>query len=454
MNDEITTIPQASKNFSSNLLGSKGLGLVLYAILSRQYAWEVFLGKVRLKDLLESKQTKVDLWDPKKRGAPKSNGYQRIINPRKANYFGDYLYDQENFSPSALYINIRDNQAKSVNDELEEVYPQASLWKISIPSNVTMWVVDGQHRLSGLENILAWNNDPNIELPLILTVGLTREQEMYQFITINKARGAILTQLSERLLADAARKTPELKAWLQARSNVAVKQTNLGFIERATEVLDIMEGNQNGQWFQRIGMPNETREDRAKDQKVVGVSSKSFIDSLKPLMRLDIKNAPLGFPSADVIAGHLTNVWNGIKLVSPEMFEKNNVCNYAIQQTIGTFAIHFTLNKLYADVLNYKKLIDLTPKEWAKIFDVKALASKEWIRDSTTGKMGTYLSYGTNMKSFDLISNDIIHQINRNKENDTWKKLKMTPGERKQADDAKKGKKRGNPLAHGLHANK
>ena len=119
------------------------------------------------------------------------------------------------------------------------------------------------------------------------------------------------------------------------------------------------------------------------------------------------------------------------------MFNPKEICNYAIQQTIGTFAVHWTLRHLFDNVVDHKDLLGLRSKDWKSIFDVKAMDAKNWNRFEPKAKSGQewnggkWLGFGTNMKSFDIISKSIFDDIDgKGKTNQPWRDLRIQPADR------------------------
>ena len=150
------------KQISNANAQKKLLPLHVYAIKGLQNKRELYLGNVRLKDFIENANYDTDVWGEKR--SPSSRGYQRDPSSRKAAEFGTFMATHDsNFTPSTLYLNIRDTDMDYVKKTI--VNDAANLYKITISERAKIWVVDGQHRLKGLREGLDYANDPDIELP-------------------------------------------------------------------------------------------------------------------------------------------------------------------------------------------------------------------------------------------------------------------------------------------------
>ena len=410
-----TPIFGLGKDISNPSLKKRILSLIFYGIQGWQNEQEIFVGKVRLKDFLENANWKADTWDNLKKGS--SNGYQRNVQTRRADDFGRYMAKHEkNFTPSALYLNIRDVDMGDVTTSKAPGAPENSgLYKITVDKKAKIYVVDGQHRVEGLRSIGNYSDDPNIELPVVLTIGLSKAEEMIQFVTINKARASVKTDLAERDLADFVARDRKFGASLLQRDNVAVK--DLDFIRNAVSVLDGLYESPGSPWHYRILMPN------TKKSQLTNVSSATFVDSLEPLMKENIgksmkkPQAPLAAVDEVNIIKHLNAVWKGIKDVNPKMFEKQNACKYVIQHTIGTMVIHLVLHRMHINGKT-EKLRKATAEDYRKLFSISAIkTSKDW--DKEFGDFGgQYTRMGTNKKSFNYITSLIWKEI---KNTQLWK---------------------------------
>jgi DGQHR domain-containing protein len=400
------------KEFSTATAMTKLMPLTLYAIASVQNEQQIFVGKIRAKEFLENANWKADQWDPeKKKSSGSGGGYQRVYSKRKADDFGRFMTKHPlNFTPSSLYLNIRDTERDRV--KLTKVHENGELYKITIQDRTRIWVVDGQHRLEGLSRILDISDDPDIELPIMLTIGVKKSEEMFNFVTMNKARTNVKVDLAERDLADNMKKDSNFKMTLLQRDSTVFK--DIEFVEKAILVMDGVYENTSSPWYKRILMPNEKKTD------LTTVSSASFVDSLEPLMKKSFVGGKKAKPQPalanvdeEVAMKHINAVWKGIKLVNPVMFKKENACNYVIQHTIGTMAIHLVLAKMHING-DSDKLKKSTAENFKKIFSISNLKDQDlWAKGEKGSYGGKFTNYGTNKKSFSFIADILYKEIQK-----------------------------------------
>jgi len=176
------------------------MSLIITGVVFRQHQHEFLIGYARAGDLLS--QTKIDEWNPKN-----PNGYQRGVIERRAKEFGNF-FAKKGISPNAVLLNIRDVDINNIKKITENKY--------EIPEDITLWIIDGQHRLKGLE--FASNNQPellNTNIPLVImnlrsyNPDLARQQEATQLVIINKTEKGVRTDLAECLMLQAEEKVKD-----------------------------------------------------------------------------------------------------------------------------------------------------------------------------------------------------------------------------------------------------
>ena len=411
----------------TNRLTVKTTGVVV-----TQHGHKFYLTKVKIKDFMENIKFTVDEWTLSKVNRIKDQGYQRKLLDKHSGEFATFISNPLNFSPTSIYVNVRPDQKNAC--KIEE-YDNDTV-DIVFEPRILLYVVDGQHRLMGMKNMMDWTLDPDIEIPFTLTHGLTRDEELEQFITMNKTQANVKTDLAEMTVSDMASSDEEYLTQLANKGNVIYR--DIEYLQIAVKVMRKMYHNKDSVWYGRILMPNQSKEKGSS----IGVSTKSFTDSLKDLVQKHhegTKKNVLPTPLADItpvdIATHLTNFWDGLSKVNKEMFKPQNVCKYAIQQTIGTMVMHKVLLKIHRNAANSDDILELSSQKWKALLDVDKLNNPlKWDREyddkpyrkqmdiEGTGPTGGYFTrQGTNQKSFGLMANEIFGQIARDPE---WKKYK------------------------------
>lgn len=276
-----------------------------------QHGKTMYVGKISAKDL--SGRAKVDVWR-----ANNQEGYQRLPEPTRARAFMRFIAAE--VSPPAILANIRNEDAKKVtikDDHLE------------IPDDVTLWLMDGQHRFAGIEMLTqSTDKDYNIEFPIVIMLGETVYEEAKQFVLVNMSQKKVRTDLGERFIQRAVKQ--------EGRLNIQNKMMLRGieWIPTAIEVADYLVKDLHSVWYNKIKLPNEPK------GKTV-VNQKSFTDSLKPVIHPD---GQLAGKSTATIASIINQYWEAIKEKCPTPFE--NPQNFVMQKTTGVFVLHGLLERV------------------------------------------------------------------------------------------------------------
>lgn len=367
---------------------------------------QMFAGTIKLSQLVEL-NTKVDQFRAKDINTPKI-GYQRAPEPRRAKKFGDYI-SQGATSPSSIILSIRDEDSK-LHASIEE-YPSGDSdipirdtdhVKIEIDPDCTVYVVDGQHRLTGIENCDVYGKLANFSIPFTLLWGYDKFEEANQFVVINKTQKIVRTDLAERFVSMEAKRRGMTNIGNDPNQNIF---KNSEWIGSALDILDSLT-KKSKLWSNRIKLPNEPKGETT-------VSQKSFTDSLEILLT----NSLHGKKECDIV-DILDEFWMAIKQNCPQPFDTSgqyNAKDYALQQTIGVMAMHRVLNTLYKNLWKV-----LEPKHFVDLLDTDAVADPDnWDRTiehkDDDAKGGKWTLMGTNQKSFRIIEGNIMREIMKTK---------------------------------------
>lgn len=302
--------------------------------------------------------TEVDVWHP-----DHQDGYQRAVSLPRARKFSRYV-DTE-ISPPAILANIRDVDKNKIN---------YSNGQLEIPDEITLWLVDGQHRVAGLKELVdsAPDKYSDLQFPVIIMVGADVYEEAKQFVIINTSQKRVRTDLGERFILRQA-KIEGITKLLQKGIR------NLEWIPTAIQTVDQLNADDHSIWYNRIRLPNEPK-------GVTIVSQKAFSDSLKPLLKED--EIFFGKP-ATFVAPVVNRYWEAIKEVCPEPFE--NPEGYVMLKTTGVVTLHAILPKILrrignespqkSDFVNVLKKID-------RVKDTSLWESPEGEYSRMTGQKG------------------------------------------------------------------
>ncbi len=416
---------------------SESMTVTVRGITVKQHKHEYYAMKIRSKELFENANLQVDTWALKKINQGSKQGYQRELQDKHAKEFTTFINNPMNFSPTSAYVNIRpENKSKCTIKKYDK-----DTVDITFKKDVILNIVDGQHRLIGMRDEMDWTLDPEIEILLTLTYGLTKNEEIEQFITMNRLQSSVKTDLAEMAITDIVSNDEAYLTQLATKGNVIFK--DLRYLKTAIAVMRSMYKDSDSIWYKRILMPNQSKQKGG----ITGVSTKSFTESLRDLVqehsentKKNVEQSPLASSNYKVVANHLTDFWEGLSLVNKEMFKEQNVCRFAIQQTIGTMVMHKVLFKIYRNCQSRDVILNLGKLKWKALLDVSKLTSSNmWDREyddkayrkekelpprqpgeKPTG--GYFTRQGTNQKSFGLMADEIFAQITRNPE---WKNYKL-----------------------------
>lgn len=211
----------------------------------------------------------------------KDEGYQRTLSPSRVQAITRYIA-QKKAIPGAIIICL-DNAAF---DEKKG--------ELTIPTGTDVgWVIDGQHRLAGAEQAARTGID--IELPVVAFVGLSKDKQIEQFITINREAKNVPTSLYLDLLRElpGSRKPAEI-----AR-------------ERATDLATLLRRDEESPFFDRIVVTVSPRAGQ--------LSMTNFVRKISPLVYPE--RATLGIYTEQEQRAIISNFYKGLRQVFQKEFE-------------------------------------------------------------------------------------------------------------------------------------
>jgi DGQHR domain-containing protein len=305
------------------------------------------------------KNAKIDIWDP-----DTEEGYQRSLVTTRIAQTADYYDVKGGRMPNPLLVNIREEDFDDVSVEItngeggasgyEAAIANKTNWTgvgfIEFPPGLGLWVYDGQHRKAGLQRLLDRVGDAyeDFPVPLSLTLGLDRDDEMREFYEVNTNAKSVNTNLVFELLTKMSENDPEMADLL------AVGERD--WIVRGNKVAKVLE-DMDGPWRDRFQLANKRK--RKGDGVVIPLPQ--FIRSLKPVLDMPL----LKRAEPETIAELINAYWTGISQVLPEPFDGNPE-SYVIQKGQGTTALHRVLPQVIEVVrANNDKLG--SPESYAKV---------------------------------------------------------------------------------------
>ncbi len=417
------------------------MGLRIKGVFFNQHGVEFLIGYARAADIL--KQIKVDEWSPKN-----PSGYQRRVNERRAREFGHFIV-KEGIFPNAVILNIREQDKYNFRKTDDSEY--------EIADRVTLWVLDGQHRLKGLEYIGI--NHPailNIDIPVTITnlksrnPEEAREKEAAQFLIINKTHRGFRTDLAERILIEAEEKRKKYEHCqvcqhqLLEESDFSVAYHNqvvtrkkefmvlsceeaipfhdrkisryndtktvlpsslkreMRWKPRAVRISDLLNERCDSPLFGKMKLPNVR-------PKGATFSQVAMVNSLKNILN----TAPFDQLTDEEIASILINFWQAVKDLCPQPFreveKKMRADDYVLLKTTGIYVIP----KLLEGLNTYLPRRNGTSFYTVEIFRRFLSRAGELMQPYfwRTSGSGTAGAMGTGQKSFSKIAEMIISRI-------------------------------------------
>jgi len=374
----------------------------------------MFIGTISFPDL-KRLNLKVAEFSVRTESTPEE-GYQRKVEETRARKFGRFIAEG-NISPSSMLLSIRKEDL--IKAEVEGVgtakvggvfIRDADSVILNIQKDCPVWIVDGQHRWRGIQDL----DDSRLEgfhMAFTMLWGFDPFEEANQFVIINKTQKAVRTDLAERFVAKAYKMRGE--ASVLSDPNVALFKKAV-WVSKAIDILDtLVEPSRETVWMDKVQLPNEPKaKTMTVTQSAFTNSLQSLVDKLGPFSNEDL------FKVCDVV-DIIENFWNAVKKNCPTPFEPRSETHspndYAIQQTIGVSALHRVLTMIYKDLSG-----PLEPSHLEDLLAVPGIQDVEkWDRtvenEDTGGKGGQWTMMGTNQKAFRVIADKIYSEIQSTK---------------------------------------
>lgn len=342
----------------------------------------LFSGVMKVKQFLET--TEVDMFQ-----IGHDEGYQRGLSDARARSFGRFIMDDNNMSPSSILLNIREGRISEGPDGT-----------LNLPDNVTIWVVDGQHRIGGLK--FASEKDPAVlemEFPVVIMNQPSSYDEAKQFVIINKTQKGVRTDLAQRFLTQLVKQEGKEKARELEKIGVLksiVKDAD--WRTKAIEITDILNADKKQLWYGKIQQPNEPKAQATATQG-------AFTDSLEPVL----KDTLFQGKPVNQIAAAIGNYWSAIDELCHTAFE--NPKEYVIQKTTGLFVLHKIFPRIAELSRDARGNLVLT-KDGIKntLHGFSFMEPDYWHSGGIAG------ARGTSRKAFASLVSDVMEEIEGNQQ--------------------------------------
>lgn len=247
----------------------------------------------------------------------KDGGYQRAASPARTRSITNFV-QAGNTLPLSILLTL-EASAVEVKDG------QISIKK----SKKSGWVIDGQHRLVG-----AMNAGINLPLPCIAFVGLSEEEQIQQFVTINKEAKGVPTSLYYSLLK---RLPPKHSPADNAK-------------ERASDVALMLRADEESPFNGRIVSTTSPKQGQ--------LSLVNFVRKVAPLLRED--NGLLGTYEVDDQVKIINNYYVACRNIFPSHF---NAVDSAFFSTVGFGGMMNVFPQIFTNTLTAYKTFKVSDVE-------------------------------------------------------------------------------------------
>lgn len=337
--------------------------------------YDLFITRIKTKDLIDETQFKVDYWDHEKSGS--EQGYQRRPTDARKRQIANFVSEQVGMFPSSILISSR--------KPLEYDEDKQSL----VLNEYPLWIIDGQHRVEGLRYAIDEMGEAldDFELPVCVLVNPGKFEEVNQFHALNSKQKRVPTDLSQRLMLELTQSNESYREMLK-------KDRGLWEVRALAVVIKLNEREGNP-WHGRIKQPN------TKKLPFNIVNQTSLVTSLKPLFKEGYCSSRL-----DVDRNYelLKNYWLAIADIFPDCFVDPK--NYVIQKTPGVFSLHSLLHKiLLKGVLSTHTRAEFTKVLKQTFKDTDKYDSDFWRKD------GDEAALAGSMKGFAILADEFNENL-------------------------------------------
>ena len=396
---------------------------VVYGTIGKQRERSVITGVLKAEDLIAIHE--IDVWQA---GKPiEEQGCQRQPIQSHFRKIGRKLKDTDTWLPTSITLSAnsgRDNSQSKHVVRIEEVdSPAPNLVKIIIPDGHTLRVVDGQHRIKGLEYAirdLKQDELSHFELPFVLTLTENRIDEIKTFHEINSTPKRVSTDLALQLLKD-----------MNTNEAVTLSKTEKWKLV-ALNVAMTLNDNPDSIWYQNISVG------QVKSGEIA--SSTSFVSSMRPILEISfvkrIWEKHHEDEAGQTIAKFVDAYWTALKQVMPKAFPESSEdkAKWVIQKTPGIFAWHMVAPLIVDEyMIKRDRVKNFSADEMAKFIKEYSLIATEhdkyeefWkASNRTDGTEGGYASKFNSQKAFKDLAEEIKRDIVDNYEESHTEEIKF-----------------------------
>ena len=321
------------------------------AVMIQQKGVTMYIGAMAAKDVVRHAQ--VDFWE-----GEGSQGYQRPLVKKRIGEVGEYLIHGEGVLPTSVLLSVRMDDDVFF-EGLGGLGATGDYGELVIPADTRLWIVDGQHRISGLKHALNRGHEElnNYPLPVTILEGATPFEEMKFFNIVNTRQKAIPTDIVDQHLVRLhdSMGVEMVRAWGMNTVRRA----------RAGRIVNLLNRSE-GPWENQVKIPGvEGRQEGI-------IRHHTLVASLAPTL-----NDPwLEAHTDDAIADLLRQYWEamgrimGIAFTSPR--------EYRVQSTVGVYVYHMLFPDIVRACLSAG---ELSSKMMERVLRYTNMTSQSWHRE-------------------------------------------------------------------------
>ncbi len=264
------------------------------------------------------------------------SGYQRAVSAARLRQVSTYLRNEEGMLPTSILLCVR--QPHKVDFAANTgANGKGETGVLTIGADVPIWIVDGQHRLNGLERAFRKDKAQWVEdyrLPVVVVEGIDGYEEMRYFHVINTRQKGVPTDIVDRHLL--SMKDAEGVGLIEREGEKSYLRA------RATRLGDVLNEDETSPWRGLIRMPGEAlRPEHMMRQH-------AMVSSLSPV----VSDGFVKQVTDEEMAQLLLNFWTAVRQLWGTAFE--SPAEYVIQRPLGAGALHM----IFPDVLEQCRAAD------------------------------------------------------------------------------------------------
>lgn len=307
-----------------------------------------------------------------RRDSDKDEGYQRVLPNSRIQAVSKYV-QEGHLIPNSLIVSF--DQADYDEDD----------GTLTVPSGKDVgWVIDGQHRLAGAYEA-AKKNGVQYEFCVVAAVGLSIEQQIELFITINREAKGVPSSLVLDLLGKLPKKRP---------SDVAN--------ERAADIAKMLRDDESSSMFNRIVI------DAPKSRQI---SLVNFVRKITPYVHTE--KGRLQDYTLEEQATIFNNYFDAIKQTFPDEWKRDNSVFF---KTVGFGAMMNIFEKVFNECST--RYASFSVEDIAKLLRlVSDFDFSQWVSHGSGNKAEQAASADFNI--------DLSRALQRTTEEGKIKKLKL-----------------------------